>query len=739
MPYQFYKQFPVTGVDEASHRIDGLGTAEVVDSDNEILDYATAKPAISYWSEGAAASTRAAGQELSFGNLRLMHGLTIAGKLVTPPDFRDDKKEVWINTEPVDEKTFYLAKKGFIKSFSLGGDYARRWCNDCGTDIPTDENGKKSNYCPSCEKTTIVRFTPLVGEWSYVDLGCVPIANFSSVKTSTFTLRKADGTVEEVPFNTGSLDSELAKLNKGGTTMETVQPVAAAAPPPVMKSAVGEEMCPHCKQPMTDGKCNCSTKSLASPAAKAVVDVDAIVAAVMEKMAKKDAKTKRVAGEDLTSDAFAHVGDEADTSTWKLPIKFSTDAKSKRHVQNALARFEQTDLPADAKEKAKAKIHAAAHKYGIDVAEEEKKAAAAKAVLVEQLKKTYSAQLSKATGAKLEKSLQNISDMVNVLMTMRWVYQDAMWEAEYEGGTGDPKDAEIAEQVAHNINNLGDLLRDIVDEELPEVTPSASAGKGAANKAETTKGVKKAMEDNLLLKGGARKSLADTMSAVKAAVSSHAEKCMKAHTEHQDAMCEAHKAHCSKMHKMHKAHAAEMHEHLGKLHKILGTEEADADEGDKSGSGEPEPSNPESEGTKDNYDIGKGRKDSFSKAEVSEMIKSAVKEAVENTMSEVAKALSTDDDGEPGMAKGIGDRSRIVGDQRQGGLPIVKTIPTTKDQDNRMVDAALGKNAGGDVDPATIMKAQQGDREAALAFMKGVQSSPNVPNTILEPLAGIRR
>lgn len=55
----------------------------------------------------------------------------------------------------------------------------------------------------------------------------------------------------------------------------------------------------------------------------------------------KKKKTKRVDGEDLTADAFLIVGDPEDTSTWKLPWKFSTEEKTKTHLQNALARFNQ--------------------------------------------------------------------------------------------------------------------------------------------------------------------------------------------------------------------------------------------------------------------------------------------------------------------------------------------------------------------------------------------------------------
>ena len=81
-------------------------------------------------------------------------------------------------------------------------------------------------------------------------------------------------------------------------------------------------------------------------------------------------KTKRVDGEDLASSAFAYVGDAEKTATWKLPIKFSSDEKTKRHIRNALARFDQTKgIPEAEKPKVKKRILAAAKKYGIDAAE----------------------------------------------------------------------------------------------------------------------------------------------------------------------------------------------------------------------------------------------------------------------------------------------------------------------------------------------------------------------------------
>jgi hypothetical protein len=87
---------------------------------------------------------------------------------------------------------------------------------------------------------------------------------------------------------------------------------------------------------------------------------------------QRDKKTKRVDGEDLTSDAFAWVGDANDTSTWKLPIKFSSDEKTKSHIRNALARFDQTKgIPDDKKAGVWKKIVAAAKKHDIKVSEKD--------------------------------------------------------------------------------------------------------------------------------------------------------------------------------------------------------------------------------------------------------------------------------------------------------------------------------------------------------------------------------
>lgn len=84
-------------------------------------------------------------------------------------------------------------------------------------------------------------------------------------------------------------------------------------------------------------------------------------------------KTKRVDDEDLTADCFLIVGDAEDTSTWKLPWKFSSEEKTKSHLRNALARFDQLDDVSEAdKAKAWKKLLRLCKKYDIDVDDETK-------------------------------------------------------------------------------------------------------------------------------------------------------------------------------------------------------------------------------------------------------------------------------------------------------------------------------------------------------------------------------
>lgn len=91
--------------------------------------------------------------------------------------------------------------------------------------------------------------------------------------------------------------------------------------------------------------------------------------------------TKRVDGENLTSNAFIYVGDEEKTDTWHLPWHFAEEEKTKSHLRDALARFDQTEIPASEKPAARAKLVRLCKEHGITVADKDKKAAKALARL----------------------------------------------------------------------------------------------------------------------------------------------------------------------------------------------------------------------------------------------------------------------------------------------------------------------------------------------------------------------
>jgi Escherichia/Staphylococcus phage prohead protease len=75
-----------------------------------------------------------------------------------------------------------------------------------------------------------------------------------------------------------------------------------------------------------------------------------------------DMKMASVDGTEHPSEDFALVPDPAMPSTWKLPIF------DKVHVQNALARLNQTEIPAGMMDNVKRKLKAAAEKFGVDAA-----------------------------------------------------------------------------------------------------------------------------------------------------------------------------------------------------------------------------------------------------------------------------------------------------------------------------------------------------------------------------------
>lgn len=83
---------------------------------------------------------------------------------------------------------------------------------------------------------------------------------------------------------------------------------------------------------------------------------------------RAEEKEKTVDGEVLHASDFLIVGNADDPETWKLPVHFSTEEKTKSHIRNALARFDQLEGVSDAeKTEAHAKLVKLAQEHGIDV------------------------------------------------------------------------------------------------------------------------------------------------------------------------------------------------------------------------------------------------------------------------------------------------------------------------------------------------------------------------------------
>jgi len=195
------------------------------------------------------------------------------------------------------------------------------------------------------------------------------------------------------------------------------------------------------------------------------------------------AKTKRVAGEDLTASAFAYVGDPDDTSTWKLPIKFSTEAKTKRHIRNALARFNQTEgIPSEKRDAVHAKLVAAAKEHGIDVE--------ATKALMSDIRKTLgkmfrvkvnrsmknAAAYKKLSGAdddmtRLAKGMYEVSQLAALLDRMGYLAFCVACEQQMEGDFA----SELPDMLADNVSVLVDTLVAMVAEESSELKEAVSA------------------------------------------------------------------------------------------------------------------------------------------------------------------------------------------------------------------------------------------------------------------------
>jgi len=169
---------PLTKVDEEQRLVFGRITAEEVDQSGEVMDYETSKPNFEKWSS----QIEEASGGLSKGNLRVMHGLQVAGKL-TDIAFDDESQSIEVCAKVVDEAEWNKVLEGCYTGFSVGGRYGKKWKDKVGDNV-------------------VQKFTAVPNEVSLVDNPCV--------KSATFTCVKADGAEELVKFKAAE---DLAKAD----------------------------------------------------------------------------------------------------------------------------------------------------------------------------------------------------------------------------------------------------------------------------------------------------------------------------------------------------------------------------------------------------------------------------------------------------------------------------------------------------------------------------------------------
>lgn len=427
MDQEFRKFVPLIKVEEQANGdlfVYGLVTAEKEDRDGEVCHYKTTVPHYKAVNEEFEKATTGAGIEKSIMPLRAMHQLTAIGAGKTI-DFDDAQKTIRMGFAVVDDDAKKKVRKGVYTGFSQGGKYVRKW----------EQDGKTF-------------YTASPTEVSLVDNPCLASAHFDYVK--------ADGTVEVRKFVETPVVDRVASLQK---TLSLLKAETSSIEASIKEMTAG--------QPYIDGR---ASETRQAP------DLN------------KEKKTKRVAGEDLTAGAFAYVGDPEKTETWKLPIRFSSDAKSKSHIRNALARFNQTQgIPSGERAKVLGRIKSAARKHGIDVSEENSKVAAIFATMRKAARKYVNRNISKLTnqdvifldselGRGLNKGMFEVSSLACAIQNIACLVYGVAAEQEWEMD----EDSNTPEMLADNVEALTETLLEMVEEETRELNEELKSRTHAA-------------------------------------------------------------------------------------------------------------------------------------------------------------------------------------------------------------------------------------------------------------------
>lgn len=194
-----------------------------------------------------------------------------------------------------------------------------------------------------------------------------------------------------------------------------------------------------------------------------VVDLDLLATKVAAQMAKNAQKTKSVAGEALTSDAFAVIGDVEKTETWHLPIKFTDPVVNKRYIRKALAWLpDSKHITEEARPVVKMGILAAAVAAGIQCDDEHEAA----------IKADFDARMARAAEVKgLAKGLYEVQEFASLLQSLFYIYRRSVYEADVE-----QDDSPIPSELYEHLDSLAETFLSMAEEEVNELTAQAAEG-----------------------------------------------------------------------------------------------------------------------------------------------------------------------------------------------------------------------------------------------------------------------
>lgn len=151
--------------DDGGRQVWGFATAEVVDSQGEIIDFPGTVEAFGKWSSQVEKDSRG----LSRGNVRRMHDSDAVGKVLDwhagekPLEDGGSAKGVYVGVRvpSFETRTIGQLDEGILTGFSIGGSYAKRWYD---------------------AEAQAHRYVPELTELSLVDRPAVPVATFDVVK-----------------------------------------------------------------------------------------------------------------------------------------------------------------------------------------------------------------------------------------------------------------------------------------------------------------------------------------------------------------------------------------------------------------------------------------------------------------------------------------------------------------------------------------------------------------------------